>query len=37
VRRREFLSILAAWFVTVPSAAILASLMFFVTNAITGG
>ncbi|WP_456389092.1 inorganic phosphate transporter [Profundibacter sp.] len=37
VRRREFLSILAAWFITVPSAAVLASLMFFVANALIGG
>ncbi len=36
VRRREFLSILAAWFITVPSAAVLASLVFFIANAALG-
>ena len=33
VRRKQFLNIAAAWFVTVPSAAILAALVFFVARA----
>lgn len=37
VRRSQFMNILAAWFITVPSAALLASVVFFFVNAALGG
>jgi len=36
VRRRHFLSIIAAWFITVPSAALLSSAVFFIIRAVFG-
>ncbi|NOZ33455.1 MAG: inorganic phosphate transporter [Alphaproteobacteria bacterium] len=37
VRRRQFLSILAAWLITVPSAAVLAAVIFFAARIILPG
>lgn len=36
VRRSHFLTIIAAWVITVPAAALLSAVLFFVINALTG-
>ena len=36
VRRSHFLTIIAAWVITVPAAAILSAMIFFILNGVTG-
>jgi PiT family inorganic phosphate transporter len=36
VRRSHFLTIIAAWVITVPAAAILSAVLFLIINAIAG-